>query len=51
VSGGVRAEADTKVVASKEDDSSFHYRVMEAIRNYTQHHAFPVHAAPVRGPK
>lgn len=32
-----------KKVISKEYDSNFGYRVMEAVRNYVQHRGFPVH--------
>lgn len=44
LSNGGLDKATIKVVSAKEYDSSFCYRVMEAIRNHAQHQAFPVHS-------
>lgn len=41
--------ATVKSVLSDRYDSSFYYRVMEAIRNHAQHRAFPVHSASYGG--
>lgn len=43
ISAGKVSEDDVKKILSDAYDSSFSYRVMEAIRNYTQHRSFPVH--------
>lgn len=38
-----------KALLSGQYDSSFYYRVMDAIRNHVQHRAFPVHSASYGG--
>lgn len=38
-------KSEVKAIISSMYDSSFCYRVMEAIRNHSQHRAFPVHSA------
>jgi hypothetical protein len=42
VCGNEAAAIDTKAARSKEYDSRFGYRLMEALRNHVQHHDLPV---------
>jgi hypothetical protein len=39
--GSIDRESLRRILADRYD-TSFHYRLMEAIRNHSQHHAFPV---------
>jgi hypothetical protein len=49
ISNGVLTKEDIKAVSSTRYDNSFPYRMMEALRNYSQHSSLPVHSSRFGG--